>query len=42
MFRQFEKKYFFLFSKGSFSESLKAIAARDKAVRLISLEEIYK
>jgi len=42
MFKQFDKKYFFLFSKGGFSGGLKTIAAQDKSIRLITLDEIYK
>jgi len=42
MFKQFDKKYSFLFSKGGFSGGLKTIAAQDKSIRLITLDEIYK
>jgi AAA+ ATPase superfamily predicted ATPase len=42
MFRQFEKKYYYIFSKGGFSESLQAMAAQDTHIRLISLDDIYK
>jgi len=41
MFRQFNKKYYYIFCKGGFSEGLQTIAARDKSIRLISLDDIY-
>ena len=42
MFRQFDKKYYYIFSKSGFSESLQAAAAQDKNVRLITLYDIYR
>ena len=41
LFRQFNKKYYYIFSKGSFSESLKTTANQDKNIRLISLDDVY-
>ena len=41
MFRQFSQKYYYIFSKGQFSDSLKGIAGEDKNVRLITLNDIY-
>ena len=41
MFRQFNKKYYYIFSKGGFSKGLQTIASQDKSVRLISLDDIY-
>ena len=41
MFRQFKQKYYYIFSKGGFSESLCKTAAQEKNVRLITLDEIY-
>lgn len=42
MLRQFDRKYFWLFSKGSFSGELCTEAAKDSNVRLITLDDIYK
>ena len=41
MFRQFNKKYYYIFAKGKFSAALKAAAVRDKNVRLFTLKDIY-
>ncbi|MCL2833477.1 MAG: ATP-binding protein [Treponema sp.] len=41
MFKQFNKKYYFIFAKGGFSDSLRKIAEEDNNIQLISLEDIY-
>ena len=40
-FKQFKEKYYYIFAKGQFSDSLNDIAVNDKNVRLVSLNDIY-
>ena len=42
MFKQFSEKYYYIFTKGQFSDSLKDIEIEDKNVRLITLNDIYR
>jgi AAA+ ATPase superfamily predicted ATPase len=41
IFEQFDKCYYYLFSKSGFSEGLKQIAQQEDNVKLISLDDIY-
>ena len=42
LFKQFDKKYYFIFAKGLFSKALLDIASGNENVKLISLKDIYK
>jgi len=42
MFKQFDKKYYYIFCKGTFSKDLKEITKKEKNIRLITLDDIYK
>jgi AAA+ ATPase superfamily predicted ATPase len=41
LFKQFEKKYYYLFAKGTFTKALQDIAKQDDSVKLITLKDIY-
>jgi len=41
VFNQFDKKHYYLFSKGSFTDTLKEIATKDDSISLIELSDIY-
>jgi len=42
MFKQFSKKYYYIFGKNGFSKNLQTVAARDETIRLINLEDLYQ
>lgn len=42
MFAEFGRKFFFIFSRGGFTDELKKAAAADSTVTLVDLESIYK
>lgn len=42
LFKQFDKKYYYIFSKESFSKALQAEATADETVKLIILKDIYR
>lgn len=41
LFNQFEKKCYYLFVKGSFTQALQDLANKDSAIKLITLKDIY-
>lgn len=41
MFKQFDKKFYYLFSRSGFTQGLVDAAASDQSIRLISLDEVY-
>lgn len=41
LFKQFQKKYYCLFAKGTFTKALQDIAKQDDSVKLITLKDIY-
>lgn len=41
LFKQFDKKYYYLFAKGSFTQALQNETRKDDTVKLITLKDIY-
>jgi hypothetical protein len=42
LFKQFDKKYYYIFAKGLFSKALQDVASENETVKLITLKDIYK